>query len=318
MASWPCMGTSSRLRAPLPARPPRARQARWPHQPRTLAPRTDASVLERGREVAEAFLRLHPYFKCYAQYCANYPYAPEAIVKACADARVTSFLAQAEATHQIKLQALLFRPVQRMFAPTPFEPPSQHSPHRHRHTHGHTRTRTHIHTRTHTHARARACVRVRACMYVCACACVSVCVTMTVRRVLRRRFEWRRSEHALHWAEEQSLQLDLVRRLRLREEARDACVSARLHDRLGRVRVVGAVLRVAFEVWMQPQEGFRHLASSLEHGGIRARRQRARLVRPPCLPRPWRPCWQRGPQPRGGPHAWPGGHSRGARSARQR
>ena len=73
------------------------------------------SAESRGRQVAEAFIRMQPYFKSYSTYCANYPYVSKALPQARSDnPSVAAFLLAAEQMHAVTLAALLFRPVQRM------------------------------------------------------------------------------------------------------------------------------------------------------------------------------------------------------------
>ena len=76
---------------------------------------TSLSVEAKGHQVANAFIRMQPYFKSYATYCANYPYVSQALPQAVAESpRVASFLRSAEAAHGVTLSQMLFRPVQRM------------------------------------------------------------------------------------------------------------------------------------------------------------------------------------------------------------
>ena len=76
---------------------------------------TSLSVEAKGHQVANAFIRMQPYFKSYATYCANYPYVSQALPQAVAESpRVASFLKSAEAAHGVTLSQMLFRPVQRM------------------------------------------------------------------------------------------------------------------------------------------------------------------------------------------------------------
>ena len=78
--------------------------------------RSSLSMAAKGQAVASAFVKMQPFFKCYATYCANYPYVSGALLKARQEPRVSAFLQGAELTHSTKLQQLLFRPVQRMCA----------------------------------------------------------------------------------------------------------------------------------------------------------------------------------------------------------
>ena len=74
-----------------------------------------ANVFRKGEAMALAFVEVAPYFKCYATYCANYPYVAAALLKAReSEQRIAGFLDDAEAAQKASLQALLFRPVQRM------------------------------------------------------------------------------------------------------------------------------------------------------------------------------------------------------------
>ena len=73
------------------------------------------SVFRKGEMMASAFVEVAPYFKCYAAYCANYPYVAAALLKAReSEQRIAGFLDDAESALKAPLQALLFRPVQRM------------------------------------------------------------------------------------------------------------------------------------------------------------------------------------------------------------
>ena len=75
-----------------------------------------------GEAIASAFLVLAPYFRMYAVYSANYATVPEALIKAKGEQAVAHFLrneAQSDAEERDErkratLDALLFRPVQRM------------------------------------------------------------------------------------------------------------------------------------------------------------------------------------------------------------
>ena len=70
---------------------------------------------ERGAVVSSSFIDAAPEFSCYAVYCANFPYVAAALQKARAnEQRLTTFLDEAERAQGATLQALLFRPVQRM------------------------------------------------------------------------------------------------------------------------------------------------------------------------------------------------------------
>ena len=90
------------------------------------------SVAAKGHTVATAFIRMQPFFKCYSTYCANYPYVSGALLKARSEHRVASFLQGAELAHSISLQALLFRPVQRMCVyPLLFQQALKHAPQSH-------------------------------------------------------------------------------------------------------------------------------------------------------------------------------------------
>jgi hypothetical protein len=88
------------------------------------------SLEDKGRAIARAFIEHQPYFKTYAQYCANYPYVAGALGNALDDnAAVATFLSGAELTHSVALTALLFRPVQRMCVyPLLFQQALKHAP----------------------------------------------------------------------------------------------------------------------------------------------------------------------------------------------
>ena len=84
----------------------------------------------RGRNIAQAFLKLAPFFKMYAAYSAQYAHVPEALEKAQRERAVGAFLKRAasapaeeqgaeqqqqqQASRDAGLGQLLFRPVQRM------------------------------------------------------------------------------------------------------------------------------------------------------------------------------------------------------------
>ena len=83
-------------------------------EPRAASPSPPPTVA--GAAIAATFIELTPYFKCYAHYCANYPYVAAVLLKvrATGEPRLAAFLDEAEARHGASLQAMLFRPVQRM------------------------------------------------------------------------------------------------------------------------------------------------------------------------------------------------------------
>ena len=74
------------------------------------------SAPRQGEVIAEAFLRLLPYFKMYAVYCGNQATAAGALATACDEDAVAAFLLRKEqdSASRATLPALLFRPVQRM------------------------------------------------------------------------------------------------------------------------------------------------------------------------------------------------------------
>ena len=71
---------------------------------------------ERGERIAQAFSTLSPFFKMYNTYAGNYANVPEALRVARAVPGVEAFLEEADRLQgrQATLEALLFRPVQRM------------------------------------------------------------------------------------------------------------------------------------------------------------------------------------------------------------
>lgn len=69
---------------------------------------------EKQEAVLAAFTLMLPYFKMYSQYCANYPNSSGALLSAHAVPAAGVLLEQREAAHTTALQALLFRPVQRI------------------------------------------------------------------------------------------------------------------------------------------------------------------------------------------------------------
>jgi len=69
---------------------------------------------ERSEATVQAFIGLLPYFKMYAAYCANYPHVAASLAQVRMEDKVAQLLAEKHAQHHTTLQALLFRPVQRM------------------------------------------------------------------------------------------------------------------------------------------------------------------------------------------------------------
>mmetsp|Transcript_10385 Transcript_10385/g.22050 ORF Transcript_10385/g.22050 Transcript_10385/m.22050 type:complete len:553 (-) Transcript_10385:753-2411(-) len=68
----------------------------------------------RSEATLKAFLDLLPYFKMYASYCAHYPHVAKALETVKRKEKVRELMTAMYAAHQTTLQALLFRPVQRM------------------------------------------------------------------------------------------------------------------------------------------------------------------------------------------------------------
>ena len=76
----------------------------------------NCSTHRQGEVIAEAFLRLLPYFKMYAVYCGNAATAAGALAAATEGGHAAAFLQRKEQdpASRATLAALLFRPVQRM------------------------------------------------------------------------------------------------------------------------------------------------------------------------------------------------------------
>ena len=76
----------------------------------------NCSTHRQGEVIAEAFLRLLPYFKMYAVYCGNAATAAGALAAATEGGDAAAFLQRKEQdpASRATLAALLFRPVQRM------------------------------------------------------------------------------------------------------------------------------------------------------------------------------------------------------------
>jgi len=68
----------------------------------------------RAEAAVQAYIDLLPYFKMYAAYCANYPHVAAVLSQVLNDERVGQLLVDKHTTYHTTLQALLFRPVQRM------------------------------------------------------------------------------------------------------------------------------------------------------------------------------------------------------------
>jgi len=70
---------------------------------------------DQGLACVQAFAKLLPYLKMYSAYCCNYPHVAEAVIKAReAYGGAANLIDEAEASRGVALQALLFRPVQRL------------------------------------------------------------------------------------------------------------------------------------------------------------------------------------------------------------
>ncbi|KAL1526743.1 hypothetical protein AB1Y20_015439 [Prymnesium parvum] len=95
----------------------------------SAASRAD-SVAEKGEAVVAGFMAAAAKFACYARYSANYPYVATAIHKARAgEERVVRLIDDAERALGASLQALLFRPLQRVCVyPLLFQRALQHVP----------------------------------------------------------------------------------------------------------------------------------------------------------------------------------------------
>jgi len=87
---------------------------------------TSETASDSGQACVDAFSKLLPYFRMYATYCCNYPNVAEALCKVAAEhSGAATALVEAEEARGVKLQALLFRPVQRLCVyPQPPERPS--------------------------------------------------------------------------------------------------------------------------------------------------------------------------------------------------
>jgi len=90
---------------------------------------TSETASDSGQACVDAFSKLLPYFRMYATYCCNYPNVAEALCKVAAEhSGAATALVEAEEARGVKLQALLFRPVQRLCVyPLPPERPSPSS-----------------------------------------------------------------------------------------------------------------------------------------------------------------------------------------------
>jgi len=76
---------------------------------------TSETASDSGQACVDAFSKLLPYFRMYATYCCNYPNVAEALCKVAAEhSGAATALVEAEEARGVKLQALLFRPVQRL------------------------------------------------------------------------------------------------------------------------------------------------------------------------------------------------------------
>ena len=75
----------------------------------------DSSLVDKARQIAEAFTSLLPYFKMYSTYCANYMSVGPELKAVRMHDRAGKVISAAEAqSGSMTLEALLFRPVQRM------------------------------------------------------------------------------------------------------------------------------------------------------------------------------------------------------------
>jgi len=81
---------------------------------RELSSTQQLQAAEKQEAVLAAFTLMLPYFRMYSQYCANYPNSSNALQEAYDVPTAGDILEEREATHTTTLQALLFRPVQRI------------------------------------------------------------------------------------------------------------------------------------------------------------------------------------------------------------
>lgn len=82
-----------------------------------LGPREETAALEnndKGAKIASAFMTLLPFFKMYSTYCAAYVKINDSMADAKSVGAVAEFIDDKKEKENVSLDALLFRPVQRM------------------------------------------------------------------------------------------------------------------------------------------------------------------------------------------------------------